>query len=314
MARGTSFEHLSLTLLNQNFGMELERVGGAGDKGIDLKGWWDLTSLLLAQAEPQASQRVSSGGGGGGAAAGGPKRLRVIAQCKCLDPSRKLGPSVVREIEGVLHRALTVPSGGLSNRSSSPSPSSPQSSPSSDDQHPVAGSERGQNVVGGEPGGGGMGLVGALLSSSGFSKQATLQARSSSFPLLLIHIQSLPEAYIMDHLEMVDKASNYQATSPPPPREKRTTPTSPSKSTKSNRLEEMVKDGDRFLSVIWNDALASTRGPLQGRMEFRFQRDLRSYRKGSVGGTAKDQVTDYKEEDGRVGRPVLYWDGKKLKL
>ncbi|PWN92718.1 hypothetical protein FA10DRAFT_224127, partial [Acaromyces ingoldii] len=70
---GTSYENLSRDVLSSLFpGMTLDRVGGAHDGGIDLRGWW------LPSTEPM--------------------RIRVIVQCKA--ESKKSGPVHLRELHG----------------------------------------------------------------------------------------------------------------------------------------------------------------------------------------------------------------------
>lgn len=68
---GTHYEYTVLESLRR-FRLSLTRIGGRSDAGIDLLGTWHLPSL--------------------------PHPLRVIVQCKAL--KTKLGPSIVRELEG----------------------------------------------------------------------------------------------------------------------------------------------------------------------------------------------------------------------
>lgn len=68
---GTHYEYTVLQSLRR-FRLSLTRIGGRSDAGIDLVGTWHLPSL--------------------------PHPLRVIVQCKAL--KTKLGPSIVRELEG----------------------------------------------------------------------------------------------------------------------------------------------------------------------------------------------------------------------
>lgn len=179
VARGTRFELLCQNLLRQMFGMDLERTGGAGDKGVDLRGWWTLPAPTNLQQE---------------------KRIRVLAQCKCQDEGgKKMGPVLIREVEGVVHRA-----------------SSPVH-PSSDRVEAV---------------------VGIILSSSGFSKQALLQVRSSTVPLVAVHV----------------KAEDLQSAKASP---------------LSNNL------GERCLFIVWNERFASRQHGLLGdELEVRWQRSL----------------------------------------
>lgn len=74
--RGTRYEEHTLEYLQHTFtSMQLSRVGGAHDGGVDLVGWWKdpLNDLDLP-------------------------RIRVMAQCK--SESKKLGPIHIREIQG----------------------------------------------------------------------------------------------------------------------------------------------------------------------------------------------------------------------
>lgn len=64
--------------------MNLERVGGPSDGGIDLQGWWWLPRLGDTRR----------------------RRIRVLAQCKA--EKKKMSPNYVREMEGVLHRHLAA--------------------------------------------------------------------------------------------------------------------------------------------------------------------------------------------------------------
>ncbi|KDN45583.1 hypothetical protein K437DRAFT_218340, partial [Tilletiaria anomala UBC 951] len=63
--------------------MNLVRSGGAGDKGIDLKGWWKLPSRESSSAQAE--------------------NVRVLVQCKA--EAKKLGPRTLRELEGSMHRS-----------------------------------------------------------------------------------------------------------------------------------------------------------------------------------------------------------------
>jgi hypothetical protein len=60
--------------------MEMTQVGGAGDGGVDLRGWWTI---------PRTAGSESTS-----------RRLRVLGQCKA--ERKALGPRIVRELEGVM--------------------------------------------------------------------------------------------------------------------------------------------------------------------------------------------------------------------
>jgi len=88
---GTFYEYLALETLRRH-GLSLQRVGGRGDSGIDLRGSWHLPcDALIRSAQP----------------------LSVLVQCKRL--KGKAGPNLVRELEGACasYAASTGRSGGV---------------------------------------------------------------------------------------------------------------------------------------------------------------------------------------------------------
>lgn len=94
-ALGTAYEHHCLRFLSSPpLSLSgLLRVGGAGDKGVDLRGWWDLPASAIGSdgmigMEQEWTRSRSR------------RRTPVVVQCKA--ESRALGPRVVRELEGVL--------------------------------------------------------------------------------------------------------------------------------------------------------------------------------------------------------------------
>ncbi|KAJ2592274.1 hypothetical protein IWW49_001121 [Coemansia sp. RSA 1797] len=72
---GTAYENQAVATLNQ-LGASLERVGGASDHGIDFCGLWKLPSH---------------------------REFYVVGQCKHYE-RKKIGPSILREWEGVMSR------------------------------------------------------------------------------------------------------------------------------------------------------------------------------------------------------------------
>jgi hypothetical protein len=64
--------------------MEMTQVGGAGDGGVDLRGWWTIPRT----------------GSEGSTSTNNSRRLRVLGQCKA--ERKALGPRIVRELEGVM--------------------------------------------------------------------------------------------------------------------------------------------------------------------------------------------------------------------
>ncbi|KAJ6631175.1 hypothetical protein B0H10DRAFT_1773091 [Mycena sp. CBHHK59/15] len=91
--RGNFFEERSMKLLQDNLSMSLRRVGGKSDGGIDLMGWWWLPP---SDSEPVAGRDALLAR----------RRLRVLAQCKA--EKKKASPKYVREMEGVLHRYMSL--------------------------------------------------------------------------------------------------------------------------------------------------------------------------------------------------------------
>nr|CAG8472836.1 411_t:CDS:1 [Entrophospora candida] len=78
--KGTIYEYETVKCLENVFGIVSRRVGGAGDKGIDLRGQWFLSEN---------------------------KKFNIIGQCKNLSQSCK--SSSVREFEGTLcHESLNT--------------------------------------------------------------------------------------------------------------------------------------------------------------------------------------------------------------
>ncbi|SPO43197.1 uncharacterized protein PSANT_00881 [Moesziomyces antarcticus] len=183
--------------------MELTRTGGAGDRGVDLRGWWEPKTVPDQPAS---------------------KRIRVLAQCKCQDEGgKKMGPVLVREVEGVVFRAAS-PSPPASPTATGNADSTDEVDLASDHDAPVAG---------------------IILSSSGFTKQALLQVRSSSVPLAAMHVLAQPQ------------------------------------STSDAGGKDLV---ERCVSIVWNDRFGSSHGLLPGGMEARWIRSL-SPRQGAADGT-----------------------------
>jgi len=136
--RGTEFEQRSQRVLQNHLSMSLRRVGGKSDGGIDLMGWWWLPAPG-ANADDIPRRR----------------RLRILAQCKAEE--KKVGPKYVREMEGVLHRYVSL---------SLPSDTQPLS-PHSSHQFP---------------------LVALLVSESPYTLSTLLRVQSSPIPFFLLHL------------------------------------------------------------------------------------------------------------------------------
>lgn len=81
--KGTAYEEHTQAFLRETFPrMDLMRIGGANDGGVDLTGWW-WSPLQGVGDQARALDRV-----------------RVTVQCK--SEARKLGPVHVREMQGVM--------------------------------------------------------------------------------------------------------------------------------------------------------------------------------------------------------------------
>ncbi|KAI0746914.1 hypothetical protein C8Q80DRAFT_1321975 [Daedaleopsis nitida] len=89
--KGVTFENRTLRVLRNHLSMSLRRVGGKGDGGIDLQGWWWVPTGSLkrpgAPAEGETEARSV---------------VRVLAQCKAEE--KKIGPRFIREFEGTVLR------------------------------------------------------------------------------------------------------------------------------------------------------------------------------------------------------------------
>lgn len=85
---GRAFELHCLRFLQEQMYMELTQVGGAGDGGVDLRGWWTVPR------SPSSDGSAS-------------RRLRVLGQCKA--ERKALGPRIVRELEGVMAHQRGMP-------------------------------------------------------------------------------------------------------------------------------------------------------------------------------------------------------------
>ena len=151
--RGTQYELACLQTLERWLRMQVYRTGGANDRGMDLCGWW-APHALQARRDTEAAPLSAA------------DRMRVIVQCKA--EAKPAGPSIVRELEGTLVRAVWD--------KFQPSEMHTSAAPLSAHEAP---------------------LVGVLATLSGFSKQAMIQARSSRLPLLLLHLTS-PRADFAD--------------------------------------------------------------------------------------------------------------------
>ncbi|GAA95928.1 uncharacterized protein L969DRAFT_92041 [Mixia osmundae IAM 14324] len=146
VARGTAYEELCQRYLNEQWGMSLMLVGGRNDRGVDLRGYW---SLPLYEPSSDDTMLVS-------------RRVRILGQCKA--ERKRLGPRVIRELEGTLgweHLALgsTVPT------------ATGASQPTEDEQDVT------------------LPTIAVLLSLSGFTPATLSRTAASPLPVLCMHIE-----------------------------------------------------------------------------------------------------------------------------
>ncbi|WWC92746.1 uncharacterized protein L201_007705 [Kwoniella dendrophila CBS 6074] len=167
---GTSFEKHVSDYLNNELYMNLRRIGGANDGGIDLKGWWWLPKPKY-KFGPQSQSQIQIQSQNRSSDIENLKRIRVIVQCKA--EKKSLGPRAIRELEGVMNnlnyrnnRLLTSSTESLSFELSQ-------------DKNLLQEEEERLNIKD---------SIGILCSQSGFTKQTMLYSTSSNIPLMLIHL------------------------------------------------------------------------------------------------------------------------------
>lgn len=153
--RGNAFEERSLKLLGQTMSMSLKRVGGKEDGGIDLLGWWWLPHALSDSPGNHPSSSLEKR-----------RRIRVAGQCKA--EKKKMGPSYVRELEGVVFRFLAT-SPGLGTIPSPQALTPP--------------------------------VVALLISQSAFTKSTLIRAQSSPIPFCLLHLPPIQELSTAPHAD-----------------------------------------------------------------------------------------------------------------
>ncbi|OCF43817.1 hypothetical protein I317_02259 [Kwoniella heveanensis CBS 569] len=225
---GTTFENHALRYLNEGLYMNVRRVGGAGDGGIDLRGWWWLPrsgrGVATAPSAATSATRASSPSPSSSPSASTPistltstttsdplspspttmsmddiRRVKVVAQCKA--EKKPLGPRAIREMEGVM-AGLAYRLGKGRGRQSSLDSSSELNPPHSVGKGHVESDDRSSDfkigldnnslsygsAAAAEDAQRNEPTVALLISQSGFSKSTMTQATSSGTPLMLIHL------------------------------------------------------------------------------------------------------------------------------
>lgn len=160
-AIGTAFELATLSFLTKPpLSLSLIRVGGKNDRGVDLRGWWEIPQISSSRVSSSTAQTISSIKQKAEVEEiRRRKRWSVIVQCKA--ESKAVGPVVVRELEG------TVGNEDL-------------------EKNTISG--RGRVEIEGELKRIKHQTVGILVSQGGFSKEALLRAAASTLPLSLIEL------------------------------------------------------------------------------------------------------------------------------
>ncbi|KAI1611335.1 hypothetical protein EDD37DRAFT_440873 [Exophiala viscosa] len=96
---GTSYEYLAQTTLRSH-GFDLFRVGGRGDRGVDLIGLWHIPRVSKVSGHWKESTNRD------GKTEVETDTLRVMVQCKRMVGKRaKIGPNLVRELDGAVRGA-----------------------------------------------------------------------------------------------------------------------------------------------------------------------------------------------------------------
>lgn len=117
---GTRYEYLAKHRLEApEFGMRLTRVGGRGDKGVDLLGIWRLPVAHPTPPHTSKAAVTSSQISSPSPSIPKPPLVRILIQTKRLAPQRPSQPSHLRELEGTLNAAFPI-STSTSNLTSTP--------------------------------------------------------------------------------------------------------------------------------------------------------------------------------------------------
>ncbi|GFZ52353.1 hypothetical protein JCM24511_10126 [Saitozyma sp. JCM 24511] len=282
---GLAFEKHALRFCNHHLHMSLRRVGGAGDGGVDLRGWWWVPG-------DARSGSGSSAGDGSGA-----RRIRVIGQCKA--EKKGLGPKVVRELEGVmahLRGEQRKRAGGLHlvpGKQAGMSalghwiPTNGLFASLLQWSHAYAtgmyskGKERASDPTEEDP----LDTIAVLLSQSGFSRNAMTHASRSSTPFLLVHLPG-GQPYPLPSSTSADLESETETETDP-----RTEAGGPERGAEDDMLVE---------GAWWNAALAGPQGVLGGKMELKREILL---------GSGRHPTTGEPEVKARVGG---WYDGKRF--
>lgn len=108
---GTSYEYLTQSTLRP-YGFQLFRVGGRGDRGVDLVGVWRIPKVARSGEWKERERVVSETRDGDGNEKAEieveveTEVLKVLVQCKRLvGRHAKIGPNLIRELDGAVRGA-----------------------------------------------------------------------------------------------------------------------------------------------------------------------------------------------------------------
>ncbi|EXJ63895.1 hypothetical protein A1O7_00230 [Cladophialophora yegresii CBS 114405] len=118
---GTSYEYVTQATL-RDYGFELYRVGGRGDRGVDLIGIWRVPGSSAGKRQAMGKEKeqendISPQQLGSESSSRGPPRyetpafaFKVLVQCKRLvGKHAKIGPHLIRELDGTVRAARITP-------------------------------------------------------------------------------------------------------------------------------------------------------------------------------------------------------------
>lgn len=108
---GTAYEYLTQSTLRP-YGFELHRVGGRGDRGVDLLGTWQIPKLSASGEwkETMVNKTTQGQEQAGVVFEVETQPLKVMVQCKRLvGRHARIGPNLIRELDGALRGARHAP-------------------------------------------------------------------------------------------------------------------------------------------------------------------------------------------------------------
>lgn len=255
--------------------LALQRIGGRGDRGVDLTGWWYVPPR---QEDDGAGQHEDGNGTTATGTTVVPQRVRVLVQCKAtLSATKKLGPVILREMEGVVGRYRRGGDDVEQEREQQGSSIEARSSPPS--SSPA--------------------LLAVICSSSGFSKATNVQVSAlSGVNFLLVHLPLPDEVTAGSAQDGAEQNEGYDSELD-------------SSLASSGDDSGAITAGSQShpTTILCSPSLTasdSTRNRLGGYFDLRWQRALSG---NEHDGDAFKQVEqdDQPEEPGATLKPILSW-------